>query len=420
MLGKIIKITNQLLFNRNLFDFLTPTTLIKDEEQSLINTAEVFESEVYEGRKVITFASARMAFYSIMSVLNIGKNDEVLLTGFTCSVMANAVLRRNATPVYTDIDLKTFGTCLNDVKNKVSARTKVIVVQHTFGIPCDVGRIVEYAHQCGIFVIEDCAITYGSTINGMKCGTIGDFAISSTDHTKPFSSVIGGYAVVNNNAYYDALKDYHDMLPELSSTHQNAVKEQFLQDNYYQKHPKLFLLSQYFGAIKKKLGYKGTIASLTFDSSSSYMNHGMYPYPAKMSNCIANIALHSLREHKNRIPLLKEHANEIISILKDYGEDIDVYEDCSRDIVPLRIIYNPKHKVAASLIKQAMIDWIWFKSPIVYTNEPIESFGYHKGDCPNSEKISGIVMNIPLYTDEAKHRSMLHIIKKAYSQTCKQ
>lgn len=118
--------------------------------------------------------------------------------------------------------------------------------------------------------------------------------------------------------------------------------------------------------------------------------------------------------------MLKEHANEIISILKDYGEDIDVYEDCSRDIVPLRIIYNPKHKVAASLIKQAMIDWIWFKSPIVYTNEPIESFGYHKGDCPNSEKISGIVMNIPLYTDEAKHRSMLHIIKKAYSQTCKQ
>ena len=68
----------------------------------------------------------------------------------------------------------------------------------------------------------------------------GDFAISSTDHTKPFSSVIGGYAVVNNNAYYDALKDYHDMLPELSSTHQNAVKEQFLQDNYYQKHPKYF------------------------------------------------------------------------------------------------------------------------------------------------------------------------------------
>ena len=59
MLGKIIKITNQLLFNRNLFDFLTPTTLIKDEEQSLINTAEVFESEVYEGRKVITFASDR-------------------------------------------------------------------------------------------------------------------------------------------------------------------------------------------------------------------------------------------------------------------------------------------------------------------------------------------------------------------------
>ena len=58
----------------------------------------------------VAYAAARMGFYDLMRVLNIGKGDEVILLGSTCAVMVNAVMRTGATPVFSDMDLETYGS----------------------------------------------------------------------------------------------------------------------------------------------------------------------------------------------------------------------------------------------------------------------------------------------------------------------
>lgn len=78
----------------------------------------------------ISYAAGRMAFFTILKILNIGLGDKVILPGFTCSVMPNAVWRTGATPVFADIDLETFGSDARGIEKRITSRTKLVVAQH--------------------------------------------------------------------------------------------------------------------------------------------------------------------------------------------------------------------------------------------------------------------------------------------------
>ena len=76
--------------------------------------------------------------------------------------MANAVLRTGATPIYVDIDKDTLGMSAESLVSKITNRTKVVVAQHSFGIPCKIDKIKEIAKSHSCYLVEDCALTFGS------------------------------------------------------------------------------------------------------------------------------------------------------------------------------------------------------------------------------------------------------------------
>ena len=141
----------------------------------------------------VSFAAGRMAFYAVLKALGVGSGDEVILPGFTCSVMPNAVWRTGARPVFADIEAETFGSCASGIAAKITSRTKAVVAQHSFGIPCNIPEIVELCRKRGLALIEDCAITLDSAYDGKKVGNWGDAAIFSTDHSKPLNTLVGGF-----------------------------------------------------------------------------------------------------------------------------------------------------------------------------------------------------------------------------------
>ena len=194
--------------------------IVRDYEQRMSN-------HIGSGQG-ISFASGRMAFYAILKNMNIGKGDEVILPAFTCSVMPNAIWRSGATPVFADIDPETFGSDADGIKKKITPRTKAIVAQHSFGIPCNINEIIDLAEKYGIYVIEDCAITFDSTINGIKVGNLGDAAIFSTDHSKPINTIIGGFFYSKNKSLYEKVKVFASELPQLDNRHQKRLYDQFL------------------------------------------------------------------------------------------------------------------------------------------------------------------------------------------------
>ena len=142
--------------------------------------------------------------------------------------MANAIIRAGASPVYADIDPETFGSSAKAIKKVLTSQTKMIVAQHSFGIPCDIQPIVELAQAKNIFLLEDCALTLGSKLNNVVCGNFGNAALFSTDHSKPLNTLTGGLIYTQKKSLYKKLKAVQKNVPPLAKSKQHALWKQLL------------------------------------------------------------------------------------------------------------------------------------------------------------------------------------------------
>ena len=126
-------------------------------------------------------------------------------------MMVNAVVSVGVKPIYADNDTDTFGSSAEAISKVLTPQTKMIVAQHSFGISCDSQPIVTLAKSNSIFLLEDCALTLGSNIDGVVCGNFGDAALFSTDHSKPLNTLTGGLIYTKSKILFEKLnKTDHD------------------------------------------------------------------------------------------------------------------------------------------------------------------------------------------------------------------
>lgn len=409
------------LCTREIFGFISPSVdvekdftflneLIEIEDEAPVKLFEEKLSDFLGGGDVITFAAGRMSFYALLKCWGVGKGDEVALTGFTCSVMVNAVLRTGANPIYVDIDPETLGMSPDALRNSISERTKVVVAQHTFGIPCEIDKIQSIAKEYKLYLVEDCAISMGSFFKGKQIGNWGDAAIFSTDHTKPLNTLVGGFVYTQNrNLAYDVRK-IQEECDALSKEHQRAILRRYLKEHQLEQGiHNYFVLNNYWNTLLVKMHLSRAISPyLEFEASTNIGPNGVYPFPAKMAPMQAKIGLQSLEDYKASIPKRKERLIKFIRIMKGKVYIPKAYFDNDRDIVPLRFAFTTSNKSGYAFID----DWVWFKQPIVASGEPLENFGYRKGMCPASERIGNDIMNFPILMNDKRNERLIKQIKK--------
>jgi len=149
-------------------------------------------------RYAYSFASGRIGLYEILRALEVGPGNEVLLQAPTHIVVSNAIRFVGAQPVYVDCCLDTYNMDLEQVEQKITPRTKVLLLQHTFGVPADMERAIALAQQHGLIIIEDCVHALGATYDGRQVGSFGRAAFFSTEETKTITSTMGGMAVTDD------------------------------------------------------------------------------------------------------------------------------------------------------------------------------------------------------------------------------
>ena len=133
---------------------------------STVQRAAIYESAAECFRRAAYFWKGRVALYAILKSLGIGEGDAVVVPGYTCVVVPAAVHFVGAEPVYVDIDPATFNLTLPNVLDVVGDRpVKAIVVQHTYGIPADIGPILRWAAEHDVAVIEDCCHALGRPVS---------------------------------------------------------------------------------------------------------------------------------------------------------------------------------------------------------------------------------------------------------------
>mgnify|MGYP002009489508 CR=1 FL=1 len=415
-----------IVFSREYYGFVGPHSYLTDTQKKAIaaeldhpdeNTLEEYErrfSQLVGSGTGSAFAAGRMAFYSLMKVIEVKEGDEVILLGFTCSVMPNAVLRMGAKPIYIDVDKETLGSLPSSIEDNITSKTKIIVAQHSFGIPCKINEIADIAKKHNIFLLEDCALSIESTLNDISVGNWGDAAIFSTDHTKPINTLIGGFLYSNNASLMKKVKAYQQALPDLSFHHSKRIFNQFIFEMKYFK-PNLFGIAKYLSSLNSRMR-ENHFVFLEKDYSRPSPDEISYPYPAKFPSFLAKLGLceieHWARDKDNRIAMM----NDYLNIIRRYElEDIvpSSYFSNKLNIIPHRfcVISSKAEKIKSNIRNSIDVDSIWFDEPIVCTDDPM-ALDYQPGLCQSSEKISKMIINFPTNVEKKYHNKLLNLFKK--------
>lgn len=146
----------------------------------------------------LAVSSGTAALHTAVASLGIGVGDEVVTTPFSFVATATAVLHNNAIPVFADIELDTLNIDPETIPDKITDRTKAILVVHLAGHPAEMDEIIKIARERGIAVVEDCAQAIGSEYRGRKVGSIGDVGAFSFYQSKNMTTGEGGMVTTNN------------------------------------------------------------------------------------------------------------------------------------------------------------------------------------------------------------------------------
>ena len=175
-------------------DFLTTGPKIAEFEQTVAD---------YVGAKyAVAISNGTSALHAACFAAGIGPGDEVITTSLTFAASANCVLYCGGTPVFADVDPKTYNIDPEDIRRKITDRTKAIIAVHLAGQPCDMDAIHSIAREHGLIVIEDGAHALGSVYKGKKVGSMSDMTTFSFHPVKPITTGEGGMIVTDNEDFY--------------------------------------------------------------------------------------------------------------------------------------------------------------------------------------------------------------------------
>ncbi|QOC23464.1 DegT/DnrJ/EryC1/StrS family aminotransferase [Wenzhouxiangella sp. AB-CW3] len=135
-----------------------------------------FEQEAadYLGVKhALGCASGTDALHLALRAAGIGPGDEVITTPFTFIATAEAIAYCGATPVFVDIDARTFNVDPEAARAAITDRTRALLPVHLFGQPADMAALQVLAEEHGLLLIEDCAQSFGAAIDGRQTGSFG-------------------------------------------------------------------------------------------------------------------------------------------------------------------------------------------------------------------------------------------------------
>jgi len=154
-------------------------------------------SDIYSGTRyrVVALNSGTAALHIAYTLAGIKEGDEVIVPVLTCTATTHPILWLKAKPVFADIQLDTLNIDPEDIKKKITAKTKAIVVMHNGGLPCDMDEVMAIADEYHLKVIEDAAQGFGGEYKGRKLGTIGDYGCFSLQAIKLLTTGDGGFIV---------------------------------------------------------------------------------------------------------------------------------------------------------------------------------------------------------------------------------
>ena len=149
-------------------------------------------------RQAYACSSGTAALHVAVAAIDPEPGDEIITTSITDMGALCCILYQGAIPVFADVDARTYNVTADTIEQRISDKTKAIMVTHLFGNPCQMDEIMELARERQIPVIEDCAQAFLAKYKGRYVGTMGDIGCFSLQQGKHITTGEGGLVVTND------------------------------------------------------------------------------------------------------------------------------------------------------------------------------------------------------------------------------
>ncbi len=358
----------------------------------------IFKSQIADylsipSHNISLFWKGRVALYAILKAIGIKEGDEVILPAFTCVVAVNPIIYLGAKPVYVDVDPMTYNLNPLKIEKKITAKTKAILAQNTFGLAPDLDRIFEVANKHDLKVIEDCAHGFGGFYKGKPNGTIADVSFFSTQWNKPFSTGLGGFAVTKNPEIAENLR-----VMEKSFARPSAKDEMVLKTLLFVR--ERLGTGLYWPAIKT---YRWLSKKNLILGSSQGEELESPVKPEGFEKGFSGIQSKRGDKELESFDKILDHRKNIAALYKEILLDMQIEPPYEPDYAvhtylkfPLLIKDRMKFFKLAEKEKIELGDW--FLSPIHPITKDFELWRYKWGENLVAEKISQHIVNLPTHT----------------------
>lgn len=165
-----------------------------------VSALEAAMAEYLGVAHTVAVGSGTDALHLALAGLGVGSGDEIVTTPFTFAATVEAIEYVGAQPVLVDIEADTFNIDVNQLEDAITSKTRCIIPVHLFGLPADMLQIMDIADRHGISVVEDCAHSFGATLEGRATGSFGNAGAFSFYPTKSLGCLGDGGLISTNDA----------------------------------------------------------------------------------------------------------------------------------------------------------------------------------------------------------------------------
>lgn len=316
-------------------------------------------------KHAISMNSATSCLYAAIGAIGVGPGDEVIVSPFTMSASATAIIAFNAIPVFADIEIETFNIDPISVEKNITKNTRAIMVPNIFGHPAEFNKLKDIANKHNLRIIEDNAQSILSKYHGQFSGTIGDIGVFSLNYHKHINTGEGGICLTNNDELAERL--------QLIRNHAEAVVEDKGVSNLINMIGFNFRLGEIESAIgieqlKKVDRLVESRRSLSDRLSSSLKDINYIKIPVVKDNCSHSFYVYPIIYQSNHnLP----HRNLIVKALR--AEGIPISEGYAKPLY-LQPMYQ---KLIGYGEKGCPFKCPWYNGKVCYK----------KGICPTAERM---------------------------------
>jgi perosamine synthetase len=315
------------------------------------------------GKKyAVAFNSGTSALHAILLACGIGEGDEVIVPSFTFIATANSPFFVNAKPIFADIEAETYGLNPEDVKEKITGKTRAIMPIDYGGSSCRIKELREIAEDHKLLLIEDAAESLGARVDGKPVGSFGDAAMFSFCGNKVITTGEGGMLVTDQRDIYERLK--------LIRSHGRLETE-----NYF--------------------------------TSAKVMDYICLGYNWRMSNVTAALGISQLEKLDKLVEMRRSNAAYIskrlskLSGIEPPNPPKGFFHVYQMYTVKVRGGEKTRDGLKSYLADKGVMSKVYF-SPVHLTSLYRERFGFKGGELPITEKIAKHVLTMPMYASLTK------------------